>query len=227
MPDFLPRRMDEMLQWSRNFDQVLSVDYQAYEIPQSDAQKYSELHQAYVDAFRMAADRGTNSDTAEFMRRQTLKTLKDFARVLSRHVAGRMDVTDAQRRILGISERRKKPTKPRLPDPPPNVLIEHSAGRTVTIRLRDPDAPASRGMPKTAALAWIYTFVGEQPPLSAKGWRVEWISKATFHYTFDPKIPAGAKVWFSARWAPRAGKPGMGSAPVCTHVGFAEIAMAA
>jgi len=227
MPDFLPRRMDQMLQWSRNFDAVLSVDYQAYGIPQSEAQKYSLLHQAYADAFYRAADRGTNSDVATLARRETLATLKQFARVLSRWISGNMEVTDEQRQALGISLRRKKPTKPRLPDLPPNLLIEHSAGRTITIRLRDPEAPTRRGMPKTAATAWIYTFVGDEPPTSASDWRVHRISKATFRYTFDARIPAGAKVWFSACWAPRAGKPGMGAAPVRTHVGHAEIPLAA
>ena len=82
-------------------------------------------------------------------------------------------------------------------------------------------------MPKGLVMATLYTFVGQTPPASLDDWRVAFTkSKATFKYTFDASIPAGTKVWFTAHWNTRTGKPGPAAAPVWTHVGFAEIAMA-
>ena len=98
----------------------------------------------------------------------------------------------------------------------------------MTIHLRDPETPSRHGMPKSAAQVTLYTFVGDTPPATIRGWRLAFSkSRAIFKYTFDRKTPAGTKVWFTAHWNTRTGKPGMASQPVCTHVGFAEIAIAA
>lgn len=228
MPDFLPRRSAQMVTWSRNFDSVLNAQYESYGISQQVAELYSQLHAAFAEAFQRANDSSTNGDTAMLVKRETEAAARDYARKIGGQIRANPDVSDEQRVILGLRPRRKKPTKPQLPFKPPNLFMKHSAGRTVTIHLRDPESPASRGMPKSAAQAMLYTYVGDTPPATLRAWRLAFSkSRATFKYTFSAKIPAGATVWFTAHWNTRTGQAGMAAAPVSTHVGFAEVALAA
>src|SRR5689334_18032600 len=119
MPDFLPRRSVDMLQWSRNFDQLLSTQYQSYGITQPLAELYSQLHADFLEAFRRDADPSTKGPSANLARRTTEAALRKYVRKVALQIRGQADVTDQQRRELGLRERRKKPTKPQLPWSPP------------------------------------------------------------------------------------------------------------
>src|SRR5439155_14001590 len=98
----------------------------------------------------------------------------------------------------------------------PQIMIKSTIGNTIRIKLIDPANPTRRGKPPGVDGVSIFSFVGEEAPTDAAGWKFEGnTTRTTFDVTFPNTVAPGAKVWPTAFWF----NPRALSGPACTPVG--------
>src|SRR5205814_6350709 len=124
------------------------------------------------------------------------------ARQIAWQVRGRMEVTDAQRLELGLRLKRRA-TGPRRriqrPAHAPVLRVISVQGSTLRIQLGNSQMPTRRRLPRDVKWAMIYSFIGEPPPPTLKGWNLrQSISRTRCEITFPPNLPPGTRVWVTA-----------------------------
>jgi hypothetical protein len=220
MPDFLPRRGAELLTWSKNFDQKISLDAEAYALSLEQAEQYSILHSAFAEAFRKANENSTRSPSSIQAKHDAESVLRKFARVLVGITRAAPQVSDEQISKLNLRRRKRKPSSIPRPQRAPRILAGNPVGTTIPLRLRDPDAPSSRGMPRDVQAATIFTFVGEFPPASRDDWSLgKGMSRANFDLQFPATLAPGTKVWITAQYYNNRGA-GPFAEPVYAYLGY-------
>src|SRR5438128_954067 len=103
MPDFLPRRGFDFLNWSRAFDQQINSDPQAFGIRPEDAAEYAMRHAAFAEAMQTANAPGSRTVPSIARKSTAEAALKQLARALVRAVKLHAGVTPSQRIGLGLS----------------------------------------------------------------------------------------------------------------------------
>jgi len=225
MPDFLPRRDADLLQWSSNFDQKINFSPESYGISPSVAAEYAALHANFAQLYLAAVGASTRTPSGIVEKDDARAVLAKRARQLASIVRGTPQVTDAQRLDLGLRLKRRATGPRRRIQPPshtPMLRIISVQGSTVRIQLRNTEMPTSRTLPRDVKAAMIYSFIGEQPPPTLKGWRLcQSISRTRCEITFPPDLPPGTRVWVTAYWFNHAGapRPGLGNGPAAMPVG--------
>ncbi|MBC8106837.1 MAG: hypothetical protein H7Z14_09635 [Anaerolineae bacterium] len=113
----------------------------------------------------------------------------------------------------------KAPTAKAAPGSAPVLSVSPAPGQNAaTVRLAQAEA-ARRGRPQTALGAMIFTFVGDEPPTDASGWRFHTLASSTsIDITFDAQLAPGTKVWITANWFGTRKQTGPMAAAISTHL---------
>ncbi len=223
-PIFLPRRGDELVRWTQNFDQLINADAEMYSLTPAQAAQYSVISAAFIQAFQIANSNDTRTPTSIIVKDQAEQRLRGYTRELAAIVRADKSVGDAQLVALGLNPRRV--SGPRVPRPAsvPRVSVGNPVGRTVPLLLRDAESPSSKARPRGVSGAAIFTFVGEEQPASIDDWEFhDNVTRTNVKITFRENLPPGTKVWITAQWYSPTGKRGPGASPVCTHLGYATV----
>lgn len=222
MPDPIPRRDVDLLQWSRNLSARISADPQSVFLTPQQAAEYATLHLAYAQAFQLSQNPGTAAPSSFVEKDRARDELKRMARQLTGWIRAQ-GVTDAQRIALGLRPRRqgRGALIPR-PDHDPLLQIISVSGCAISVRLHDRTAPTRKGKPARVNSVVLFRWVGDNPPTDLSAWGAPLHkSVARFTVDFPPELTPGTKVWLTAQWVNARGEPGPGCAPVSTRIGYA------
>ena len=220
MPDFLPRREAELLQWSANFDRQINDAPGDFGLSVQVAADYRALHEAFAQAYQLSQEPSTRTASAVVAKDDAKAALLALARGLARVVRGQPGVTDAQRLELGLVVRRSgRLARVAAPAAAPQLAVEPILGRgAVRVRLFDPASPNRRAKPRGVAGATLLTFVGEAEPEGSSHWS---FGRSTTRTTAVVALPeggaCGARVWVTAFWFSPTGRRGPASAAVPTR----------
>lgn len=230
IPIFPPARDGDLLAWSTNFTQKLSLGPSSFGLTNEQAAAYAGLHAAYQAAYAAVRNPNTNSKQAVIAKNHAREKLLDGpngAWQLVRIIQAYPGTTDAMRGELGLRIAEREHTPRPAPEFPPQLSLEGTFGRMVRVRLRDIENPARRGKPPIAAGAIVLYAVGEVVPESASQWA---FGANTFKTLIDLEIPlsvpAGAKVWVTAFWYNDRKQAGPAALPESTRIADAYSAAA-
>jgi hypothetical protein len=236
MPDFLPRQELELLNWSRNFDQQINADPEAFGLSPLEAAEFRVVHEAFAAALMRAIDPATRTTSAVIAKNDARDAMKLRARKLANRIRGTSAVSAKLRVDVGVRPRKQRVRRVAPPDQPPSVVLapldlrkprlertgvdapqnglEYSADSTVTVKLFNAPASGSTARADGAFGATIFTFVGEDPPPRLTEWTFHGqTTRTAFNIDFGQAAP-GSRVWVTARWFSHRGEPSAFSRPV-------------
>ena len=214
MPDFLPRREADLLQWSSSFSEHVNSAPAEYAISPEMAAEYRALHVQFADLMLKSADATARTPSVLFAKQQTRERLVAMARTLTRQARGNMDVSNAQLQNLGLRARRER-RGPRIQPPAEAPIVRMLSRENWSARFRLCDPGSMRvAKPAGAKSAILFMAVGPQPPPDRAAWTMCAITGRTVVDVKFPKhLPAGTQVWVAARWYSPTCTPGPPSLP--------------
>src|SRR4051794_14431924 len=198
--DFFPRRDAEAAQWTSHFAAKIQADFAALGLTEAQCDAYAVVQEAFRVAVQRVNCHATNSTSAVFEKNTLRSEVEAQTRLLARIIRANPNVDSATRVGLGlsISEDGRRSRAP-FPTSRPSLFVRRVEGRTVTIELRDTEAPDNKGKPRSCAA--IFAYIGEHPPTESSQWRFcRNTTRAVAQVTFREYLPPGTQVWFSACW---------------------------
>ena len=210
-----------LVDYTTNFDAVLTADYAVYQLTLEQATQYTTLSQAYVSAARAlgtARAKGTRSEQLTTARDTARKNLLAYGRSLYKMVQGNASISDEAKIALGVHVPKSRSDQPR-PTSAPTVAITDVTARTVKFRIYDPTSASKRSKGQYATGALIYSYIGEDYPADPAGWTFHGPS-TTFsnEITFPSTTAGGTQVWIMAAWVNRKLQSGPPANPVSTYL---------
>lgn len=207
------------MEWSASFASGISIDPESLGLDAAMSASYSATHDQFAQELRAAIAPSTRGPSACAAKDQARRDLEAEARRLARIIQAHPGVTDQQRYDLGLTIRDESLTHVRTPRTAPDVEIKANQPRRVRIRLGNGVERARRGRPPGTAGAMIFSYVGDEPSSNADDWQFRHLTTRTLTTVRLPaSIPAGAKLWLSARWLSTRLEPGPAAAPVSIRV---------
>jgi hypothetical protein len=204
VPTFPTRKDADLLTWSANFDALVTAGAATYGLTEAQAAAYAALHTAYATAHATATNPNTNSKAninAKNQAKQQLLSGPGGAWELVNIVQAFPDTTNAMRGQLGLRIPDSEPSPVPAPATAPDLSILATMARIIKVRLRDQDAPSSRGKPQGVQGATVLYHVGEEAPADPSQWIFALnTSKTLMDVQIPASVTAGSKVWLTAFW---------------------------
>ena len=212
---FYGKTLGDLFNFSNNFSAVVSISPADFFISAQASTDLVAANAAFGSAYTATLDPSTRTKVSIQVRNAAALTLVNMLRFLVSSIGNNPQITDVQRTELNIPIR-KRPVRRPAPTISPDIDIVERGGTMVRIRLHSASLTPRRAKPDGVAGAAIFTFVGATPPQILTEW-VAWgvTGKTMNDIEFDPALPAGTKVWFTAFYYNSAGS-GPGAEPVST-----------
>lgn len=216
---YLPQGDGPLLNWSSNYNQLVSANFAQYGLSQQQADDYDALHQSYLSAFQAATHPPTRTTPTIIAKNNAKKALVEKARELVRIIQAYPGTTDEMRGSLWITIPDDEPTPVPPPSDPPLLLVGDRYQRTVSLQLRDSRNSESKARPEGVSGATVFSWVGEQPPADVSMWKFEGnTSRTQYDVTFPFTVPLASKVYFTAFWFNPTKQSGPAANPVSAYL---------
>ncbi len=188
----------ELYEGSNNFNGQVNDSPQAFGLTVQQTSAYAALNAAYAAAYVAARNPETRTQGRVAAKNAAREPLRSAASDLAKIIDGTPSVSAEQRINLGLAVRRApSPVPP--PKSAPDVDVLGVSGRTAKVRLRS--VGNGRGRAPGATGASVLVYVGPTPPSDPSLWTFNGTTgKTVVDVSFDPDVPAGATVWFTACW---------------------------
>jgi len=200
--DFLPRRQQELLDWSRSFRNQLLADPAGSGVTAAMATEYAHVHDQFAAAYRLAVDPSTQSKQHTLIKNEAQKKLRALARRYSKYIQTR-GLSNERKQALGLTIARPGGWASVVPPPThaPRLFARIERGRVLHLRLRDAQRSTRRGRPDGVRGALLYAYFGGLPTLETKSWHYLGTAPRTNVQTVLPlSLEPGTPVWVTARW---------------------------
>jgi hypothetical protein len=219
----IPLKDSLLVPWSTNFNTRATAAPSEYGLTAAQAALYTPLHQAYLAAqaaLAIAVSEGIRSKPLYAARDETKYNLVRYGRELYAFIQNAVTVSDEKKLELGIHVKDLEPTAVPQPKDAPELTVKGVFGHQMRLVMRDASGKR-RGRPLGVAGASLFSFIGEDPPSAAQGWKPEGnITRGMTLVEFPPSLPPGTKVWFTCFWYTLRGLSGPSCTPIASHVGF-------
>lgn len=219
--NFLPGSDAGLLSWTANFATRVAEHAAAWGVPAARVAGYVALQSGYAEALRAATDPTTRTVVAIRAKDAARQALTAETRRLARTLRGTAAVSEAQRIALGLGARpvrRKRVPRPRVA---PALRVAGVEGGRVELRLINRESPERRGRPVDVGGAYLYRFVGAQPPRDEAGWSFCGGTTAVrVVLEVGAELEPGETVWFTARWRNYRDEKSPWAEPVRARVGY-------
>ena len=216
--DFIPQRLSEFLGWSNNFAVKLAAIHAAVGISGAQSTAYTAADADFGTKYTVAIAPGTRTKVTISDMRDSLRSTTSLARDLARIIQAYPGVTNGQRDDLGLTPRTGTITPISPPDTKPALIVRSVDGRQIRVELKEAGSE-SRGKPAGVDAAWLFSFVGNAPPISTGDWKFEGETTRTLAtITADASIAPGSKIFLAACWINPRGQAGPGCDPVVAYI---------
>lgn len=222
MPDFLPRREADLLDWTRNFSHTISAAPEAFALTAEQAAAYAAIQQDFSATYQRSQDPATRGGAAVLAKDEALKALKQETRALASIVRARLGRDGARLVPLGMkaASRNRRPRS--FSVSAPRLILKPTTRREVTLWIEDRDR-TGKAKPAGVDRATVVLYVGEALPRDMQDWTYAFSTTQTRVTAALPKgLAPGTYVWYAAWWESPTGKRSQASEPVSTRVGFCE-----
>lgn len=226
--DFIPSREADLVTWLSTFGSVATAAPTTFGLTAGQCTTFTTLATTFSDLYAQSQAQGTRTPMVIIQKDQAKANVIANARVLAGIVQKFPGITNAQRAELGLTVHVQPGPVP-APGAAPGILVLSQDGRTIRIRLIDPENPTRRSKPPGVSGATVMSYVGATPPDSADGWKFEGsITKTQFDVVFPSTVAAGTKVWITAFWFNPRSQSGPAAPPVSAFLQFGgDLPMAA
>jgi hypothetical protein len=219
MPDFLPRRDEELAQWVKNFDRLIYAAPGQYGLTDEQAAELHGVVEDFLRALQAATQPGTRTRVAVAGKDAARGAMKAMVRRACAVVKGQAHLTPADIVEVGLRMRKKQSKIPR-PTTEPLISVMPLLGRNaVRVRLGDKDAPSRKAKPRGVDAATFFYCLEDEETGGPGAWRYGGMASRT---TFDIKLPSamrlGQRVWVRAFWINSKAQRGPDSAAAYTRV---------
>lgn len=196
----LPVTDNGLKDWAVNADTKITADPPGFGRTILEAAAYHGVVQIYTDALALAQDPTTRTHPNVLAKQSAKDSLIEASRFLINAIKGDSSVSDAKRAELMI-EPRKAPTPIPPPDATPVIVVKSINGRTVVVKLKQPEG-LGRGRPAGVACAAVFSYVGPEPvPDDITKWEAQGTcSNTEFTIDFPLSVPGFSKVYLTAAW---------------------------
>jgi hypothetical protein len=218
--DFIPRSDAELLEFITQFSTKISATPTAYGLTAGDATQLATAKTTYATAYAAATDPATRGQSTIFAKDTARAALVALTRVLARQIQGTRTVTNQQRLDLGLTVRAVSQPIP-APNRAPGIEVVSVNGRTVRVRIFDPQNLARRGRPPGVDGVSVFSFVGATAPEDPTLYKFEGSTTlSVFDVQFPLSVAEGAKVWLTAFYFNPRSQSGPGCTPQSAYLQF-------
>ena len=213
---YMPSRQADAVLWSKNFALLVGGDPAALGVTEAQAKAYEAVNEALQIAYPLGTNPKTRTEGTVAAKLDALEAMKVRANELVTIIQVNPEVTDQQKRDLGLTIRKTSQTPVGVPKARPILKVDRTEGRTVFTRLQSGEA--RRGKPAGVAGATVFTFVGPAAPDAMGDWQFAGqTTRPTFEIPFAPSA-VGDTVWVTAFWTNTKGQAGPSSRPISVNL---------
>ncbi len=215
---YFPATDGDLLIWGANFADQLARRAGHFGATAAQVADLVAANDAYAEAFGRAGEPATRTRGAVAARNDARGALKVVVRRVVSVVRGQAGVTAEELVNIGLPAHPRRPVALPAPQDAPGLAVVSASGHAVRLRLRDRSGERY-GRPRGAAGAVVFSHVGPTPPTGRAGWTFEaTLAGRSMEVRFDPAVPAGSTVWFTAHWVNPRLQPGPPATPVGTNL---------
>lgn len=217
----IPKKDALLVEFSTNFNNRIVASPSTFSLTAAQAAAYTALHNPYVAGYQAlmeARAAGTQSASLTNVKDTAKAQLLQYARELYTQVQASLNVTEANKILLGIHIR-QRPSPVPAPSTRPTLRIKSVYGTTVLVNVFDADSAGKRGKAPGAIGANVYSFVGAEPASDPAAWQFHGqATKPDFEVHLPDSMAGGSKVWITATWYSRRGDTGPLAIPQMTRI---------
>ena len=220
MPDFLPRREAELVQWLGRFGRAVADDPARVGVPREMAERLVDLQRSYAAAYANCQNATrrtpTELEAKDGLRAAAAELARGVAAIVRAH-PGMNDVTKIE---LGLKPRKKKVRQIPAPDVSPSVRVESAFTQTIRLRLVGTTSTGRCGKPIGADGAMVFLLLedGCSPDEGGRWQFAGMVGRALSDFTvprrFTERLRFGDTVWIAVRWQSPTGELGPMSVPI-------------
>ena len=224
---FLPQREGPLSAWATNLALKLVADPTGFGLVEKDATDFQVLQQAFTAALALLEDPTQRTSPNVADKNDKKKAMVESARELVKRIQAWPGITNPKREELQITVPDVDPTPVPVPSTMPRITILSTLGRVVHFKVNDVDE-TRRGKPPEVASAFIYRWIGDNPPSDLSAWHFVGASTtAKQTLTVPADTPAGSQLAITALWVNRKMQPGPACQPVILNVAGGGVSKAA
>lgn len=222
MPDYIPRRDADCVNFISNVARQLALDPSRFGVELALVARLEALSDAFAASYQLSQQADTRTPSILLRKESDRAAAVELTRQLGRQVANRPETRDEDRQLLGLKVRRKARRTIPPPDHAPKLWVRKIEGRRITIQLADAESPTRLAKPRDVAMAGVWLFTGEgTSPTSPQEWgHPRMTSRTLMTLEVHEDVKPGTQVWLSAHWQDATGRRSPAAAPVMAHAGF-------
>lgn len=215
-----PRRDGDVLPFLLHFHQQIAAAREALGVSEAELAKLAAAVERFEVAM-LACEPTVRNQVAVIAKDEACAAAKAFAYSVAMTIAGRINISAAQKAALNIRPRKPR-TRSHCPTERPFVSISSGANRSIDLRV----GAGPSTVPGVASVL-VYTFVGTDYPADVSLWQFHAaLGRPRCRIDFPDTLPAGAQVWACAAYCSRRGERGPTSVPVTTHLQIGGVSRA-
>ena len=224
---YLPTREAQLLSFSQNMSVKLVADPSGFGLIEKDATDYQAAQSAFAAAYALLQDPETRNTPNVADKNTKKQALIESTRSLVKIMQAWPGMTNMKRQELQITVPDVEPSPVPVPTTMPRITILSTLGRTVQFKVNDVDE-TRRGKPPEVASAFIYRWIGADPPSDLQQWHFEGASTQVLQsLTVPADTAAGSPIAITALWVNRKMQPGPACTPVILNIPGGGVSMAA
>jgi len=207
----------------QNFSTVLAASPSTYNQVAGTATAVTTAVDGYVDsldALEAARANGVRSEQLTATKDQKRLEMLQLIRPLYAYIQDSLAISDTAKVAIGVLVKSLHPTPQPVPGFAPLMTVTATNGSIFTLRMADPNSPDSQKRPLYTAGISVFSFVGEEAPLSATDFKFEGnTGKTTIDVEVPATVPAGSTVWFTCFYFNNRKESGPAASPIAKTLG--------
>lgn len=164
--DYIPSADADLVNWSDNFNTVISTGYASYGLSSGQAASYSTLNTAYADAYAAAVNPGTRTATTVAAKDTARNSLVAFARQLGQIARKYPGITDELLADAGLTVPDPIPSPISAPTTQPVLSLQQSTSLTQVLKYKDSVLVNPRSKPSGVVSLQLFRKIALTPPAS-------------------------------------------------------------
>lgn len=208
MRDYIPAREADLLNWSDNFNTIISTGYADYGLSAGQATAYDTLNTAFATAYALAINPSTRTPATVAAKDTEKSTLIATARQYAQIARKYPGITNELLSEAGLTVPDPIPSPIPTPTTKPVISLIQSNSLEQVIRYRDSVLSNPRSRPPGTIGMQVFVKVGATPPATTADCKYKGLyTRMPATVSFEP-ADAGETAWYLCQWVTAKGLVG-------------------